>query len=350
MRRERVAKLQRRDGARRASTPSTCSRAGTSSTRPARGCSPPTTDAPRIERTTALLVRGDDVAPPLHALSGGRAAGAAAPTTSTPPLWHETDAGRRRARAARSSTPRRRRRAADRRRRLHRADVVRAAEAAGARSSSRTRPRCSPSAACTRRADELECMRRSWRINEAATYAAEQALRPGIRLTDLTAIVLPPVLRARRNVQLPRPGVAEHAGAHRRRPVEHERRRALRARHRRPLRDATATSSGPTRSPATRATRPTSGAPGSSGAPSRKPPRPVRALAGHHRRRHRRDPPRRHRRRAHHASRSTPTAAPGPGSTTTSSPTRSASRAASPSASAPTPAPSTTSSSCSSRA
>jgi Xaa-Pro aminopeptidase len=36
--------------------------------------------------------------------------------------------------------------------------------------------------------DELECMRRSWRINEAATAAAEQALRPGMRLTDLTAI------------------------------------------------------------------------------------------------------------------------------------------------------------------
>jgi Xaa-Pro aminopeptidase len=36
--------------------------------------------------------------------------------------------------------------------------------------------------------DELECMRRSWQINEAATYAAEQALRPGIRLTDLTAV------------------------------------------------------------------------------------------------------------------------------------------------------------------
>jgi Xaa-Pro aminopeptidase len=37
-------------------------------------------------------------------------------------------------------------------------------------------------------ADELECMRRSWRINEAATYAAERALRPGIRLTDLSAV------------------------------------------------------------------------------------------------------------------------------------------------------------------
>ena len=37
-------------------------------------------------------------------------------------------------------------------------------------------------------ADELECMRRSWRINEAATYAAERALRAGIRLTDLTAV------------------------------------------------------------------------------------------------------------------------------------------------------------------
>jgi len=37
-------------------------------------------------------------------------------------------------------------------------------------------------------ADELECMRRSWRINEAATAAAEQALRPGMRLTDLSAV------------------------------------------------------------------------------------------------------------------------------------------------------------------
>ncbi len=38
--------------------------------------------------------------------------------------------------------------------------------------------------------DEQECMRRSWEINEAATYAAEQILRPGIRLTDLTAVFL----------------------------------------------------------------------------------------------------------------------------------------------------------------
>jgi Xaa-Pro aminopeptidase len=37
-------------------------------------------------------------------------------------------------------------------------------------------------------ADELECMRRSWRMNEAATYAAERTLRPGVRLTDLTAV------------------------------------------------------------------------------------------------------------------------------------------------------------------
>jgi Xaa-Pro aminopeptidase len=34
--------------------------------------------------------------------------------------------------------------------------------------------------------DELECMRRSWEINEAATSAAEQILRPGVRLTDLS--------------------------------------------------------------------------------------------------------------------------------------------------------------------
>jgi Xaa-Pro dipeptidase len=38
--------------------------------------------------------------------------------------------------------------------------------------------------------DEQECMRRSWEINEAATYAAEQVLRPGIRLTDLSAVFL----------------------------------------------------------------------------------------------------------------------------------------------------------------
>jgi len=34
--------------------------------------------------------------------------------------------------------------------------------------------------------DELQCMRRSWEINEAATYAAEQILRPGVRLTELS--------------------------------------------------------------------------------------------------------------------------------------------------------------------
>jgi Xaa-Pro dipeptidase len=38
--------------------------------------------------------------------------------------------------------------------------------------------------------DEQECMRRSWEINEAASYAAEQILRPGIRLTDLSAVFL----------------------------------------------------------------------------------------------------------------------------------------------------------------
>jgi Xaa-Pro dipeptidase len=38
--------------------------------------------------------------------------------------------------------------------------------------------------------DERECMRRSWEINEAATYAAEQILRPGVRLTDLSGAFL----------------------------------------------------------------------------------------------------------------------------------------------------------------
>src|SRR5262245_36914309 len=32
--------------------------------------------------------------------------------------------------------------------------------------------------------DELECRRRSWWMNEAASQAAEQALRPGVRMTD----------------------------------------------------------------------------------------------------------------------------------------------------------------------
>jgi Xaa-Pro dipeptidase len=38
--------------------------------------------------------------------------------------------------------------------------------------------------------DELECMRRSWAINEAATYASERILRPGARLTDLSGAFL----------------------------------------------------------------------------------------------------------------------------------------------------------------
>ena len=38
--------------------------------------------------------------------------------------------------------------------------------------------------------DELECMRRSWWMNEAASQAAEQALRPGVRLTDLSGAYL----------------------------------------------------------------------------------------------------------------------------------------------------------------
>ncbi|HEY1739958.1 MAG TPA: Xaa-Pro peptidase family protein [Acidimicrobiia bacterium] len=38
--------------------------------------------------------------------------------------------------------------------------------------------------------DEQECMRRSWEINEAATYAAEQVLRPGVRLNELSGVFL----------------------------------------------------------------------------------------------------------------------------------------------------------------
>src|SRR5262245_42102769 len=38
--------------------------------------------------------------------------------------------------------------------------------------------------------DEQECMRRSWWMNEAASQAAEQALRPGVRMTDLSGAYL----------------------------------------------------------------------------------------------------------------------------------------------------------------
>ena len=38
--------------------------------------------------------------------------------------------------------------------------------------------------------DEVECMRRSWQINEAATYAVEQAVKPGVRLTELSGTSL----------------------------------------------------------------------------------------------------------------------------------------------------------------
>jgi Xaa-Pro aminopeptidase len=39
-------------------------------------------------------------------------------------------------------------------------------------------------------ADEIECLRRSWAINEAANQAVEAALRPGVRLSELTGIYL----------------------------------------------------------------------------------------------------------------------------------------------------------------
>jgi Xaa-Pro aminopeptidase len=38
--------------------------------------------------------------------------------------------------------------------------------------------------------DELECMRRSWRITEEATRAVEKALQPGERLNELTGLFL----------------------------------------------------------------------------------------------------------------------------------------------------------------
>ena len=101
-----------------------------------------------FERTTTLIVRGDDHphvftpypegAPPelprdhLHA-----------------PLWHDTDAGVEELADDRRHRGRQRR-APARGRRLHRADVVRPAQAARTPRASRTPLPCSRSAACTR--------------------------------------------------------------------------------------------------------------------------------------------------------------------------------------------------------
>ena len=221
-------------------------------------------NAPHLPAAASARRRRRRRSPRLHPLPRRRAA--RAPRRPPPPtLWPETDAGvedmgrRARGPARRPGRP------PARARRLHRADVVRAPDAARAGSSSSTAPACSPGR-LHKTPDELECMRRSW-ADQRSRHVRGRAGRcgPGIRLTDLTAVYFRRLVRARADVQLPRPGVAGDARAHRRRAVEHERRRAVQPRHQRPHRDATATSCGPTPSRATRATRPTSGARGSSG-------------------------------------------------------------------------------------
>ena len=80
--------------------------------------------------------------------------------------------------------------------------------------------------------DELECMRRSWRdqrsgdLRGGADPAGPASASPSSRALPVRAV------RARRDLQLPRPGVPDDARADRRRPVEHERRRAVQPGHR----------------------------------------------------------------------------------------------------------------------
>ena len=198
-------------------------------------------------------------------------------------------------------------------------------------------------------ADELECMRRSWQINEGGDVRSRAGAAAGDPPHRPHGRVLPPVLRAGRHLQLPGPGLADDARAHRRRAVEHQRRRAVRARHRRPPRHARRRRVD-RHGVRLRGVRVRRGAHVGRRAAEPQTPRPVRALEGHHRTGHRRRSAPVSPAPSSRRSRSTPTAARSRGSTTTSSRTRSASRAASRSASAPMPGRSTTSSSCSSRA
>ena len=223
-----------RDGAATRWRRPTCSRAATCSTRAARGCSPPTTDRQTLERTQVLVLRDDPVPHLFTPYPEGAPDGMPADHVH-PPQWHESAAGVQQVASTMldlvGATAGR---IADRR--LQRRDVVRAPQAAvaGGDHQRQPAPRRLPRAQDRRRARVHAALvahqrgrHRRRRAGAAAGHAPHRSHR------DL----LPPLLRARRNLQLPRPGVAAHAGAHRRRPVEHQWRRAVRARHRGPPRE-----------------------------------------------------------------------------------------------------------------
>ena len=168
----------------------------------------------------------------VHAVPGGRAARAAA----RPPPRADVARHRGRHRGARAHARRHARRrgcAPARARRLHRADVVRPPQAArAARARERhSAPHRVPVAQDRRRARVHAPLLADQRRRHLRSRAGAPARDPPHRSHRR---VLPPVLRAGRYLQLPRPGLADDARAHRRRAVEHEWRRALRARHRRP--------------------------------------------------------------------------------------------------------------------
>jgi Xaa-Pro aminopeptidase len=186
MRRERMAKLQRameRDGL------DALLLLTSGSVLYATGAWMPAADNGRAthRRVAALVLRGEP-SPHLFTPYAEGAPAELPPGNLHPPLWPETDAG-----------------VLDLARRV--------AERLGARAQRiavddwtmpmwlRLRPLLAPIevddasgllAACRlhKTPDERECMRRSWWMNEAASQVAEQALRPGIRMTELTGIYL----------------------------------------------------------------------------------------------------------------------------------------------------------------
>ena len=140
-----------------------------------------------FERTTTLIVRGDDHPHVFTPYPEGAPAGAAA----RPPPRADVARHRRRGRGARAHARRHRRRRATRAGSRSTTTPRRCGSASPScshRSSSRTPLPCSPPAACTRPPTSSSACAARGRSTKAATYAAEQALRPGIRLTDLTAV------------------------------------------------------------------------------------------------------------------------------------------------------------------
>ncbi len=71
--------------------------------------------------------------------------------------------------------------------------------------------------------DEIECLRRSWRMNEAATRSVEGLVRPGVRTSELSGAYLSAPVPAGSDRQLPRPRLPAHARPGGRRALEHQR-------------------------------------------------------------------------------------------------------------------------------